>query len=171
MRAIRPRTRPDSREQVVTIDTDSAPRIMFYGENFLMEDLPVGTRVIYPRRPMTGVANRVAAIRYALNHPEGMDPLHALLEPGMKVTIAVDDISLPLPPMARPDIRETVLEIVCEMLADHGVDDVHIIVATSLHRRMTEAEIRRMVGEKVFHAYWPERLYNHDACDPDGMIN
>jgi hypothetical protein len=53
----------------------------------------------------------------------------------MVVTIAVDDISLPLPPMARPDIRQTVLEIVCEMLADHGVDDVHIIVATSLHRR------------------------------------
>ena len=69
--------------------------------------------------------------------------MHALLEPGMKVTIAVDDISLPLPPMRRPDIRETILEIVCEMLADHGVDDVHIIFATSLHRRLTESEIRR----------------------------
>ena len=92
------------------------------------------------------------------------------LEPGMKVTIAVDDISLPLPPMARPDIREVILEIVCEMLADHGVDDVHIIVATSLHRRMTDAEIRRMVGEKVWKGYAPDRLYNHDACDPDGMV-
>ena len=83
MRAIRPRTRARDREQVVTIDTDSAPRILFYGENFLLEDLPVGTRVIYPRRPMTGVANPVAAIRYAINHPEEMPPLHALLEPGM----------------------------------------------------------------------------------------
>jgi hypothetical protein len=169
MRAIRPRTRSDAREQVVTIDTDSAPRILFYGENFLCEDLPVGTRVIYPRRPLKGVPNRTAAIRYALNHPEEMPPLYALLEPGMKVTIAVDDISLPLPPMARPDVRETILEIVCEMLADHGVDDVHIIVATSLHRRLTEREIRRMVGERVFKQYWPDRLYNHDACDPDGM--
>jgi hypothetical protein len=170
VRAIRPRTRARDREQIVTIDTDSAPRILFYGENFLLEDLPVGTRVIYPRRPMTGVANRTAAIRYALNHPEDMPPLHALLEPGMVVTIAVDDISLPLPPMARPDIRQTVLEIVCEMLADHGVDDVHIIVATSLHRRMHDHEIRRMVGDKVWNEYWPDRLYNHDACDPDGMV-
>jgi hypothetical protein len=170
MRAIRPRTRARDREQVVTIDTDSAPRILFHGENLLLEDLPVGTRVIYPRRPMTGVANRVAAIRYALNHPEDMPPLHALLEPGMRVTIAVDDISLPLPPMVRPDIRQTVLEIVCQMLADHGVDDVHIIVATSLHRRMTDGEIRRMVGETVWKEYWPDRLYNHDACDPDGMV-
>jgi hypothetical protein len=170
MRALRPRARGVAGEHVTIIDTDSAPRIMFYGEDFLCEDLPVGTRVIYPRAPKAPLPNPRAAIRYALNHPEGMDPLHALLEPGMKVTIAVDDISLPLPPMARPDIRETILEIVCEMLADHGVDDVHIIVATSLHRRMTDAEIKRMVGDKVWDAYAPDRLYNHDACDPDGMV-
>ncbi len=170
MRAIRPRPQAGAREHVVTIDTDSAPRIMFHGEDFLVEDLPVGTRVIYPKRPLAGVDNRKAAIRYALNHPQDMEPLHALLTPGMKVTIAVDDISLPLPPMKRPDIRQTILEIVCEMLADHGVDDVHIIIATSLHRRMHDHEIRRMVGDRVYNEYFPERLYNHDACDPDGMV-
>jgi hypothetical protein len=170
MRVPRAISRRDVEEHVVTIDTDSAPRILFHGENFLVEDLPVGTRVIYPRRPMAGLANPRAAIRHALNKPEEMEPLHALLTPGMKVTIAVDDISLPLPPMARPDVRETILDIVCEMLADHGVDDVHIIVATSLHRRMTDWEIRRMVGDKIFDAFAPDRLYNHDACDPDGMI-
>src|SRR6185369_6766118 len=111
MRAIRPRNRGALDESVVTIDTDSAPRIMFFGEDFLVEDLPVGTRVIYPRRPIAGLPNPRAAIRYALNHPEGMDPLHALLSPGMKITIAVDDISVPLPPMRRPDVRETILEI------------------------------------------------------------
>ena len=63
MRAIRPRSRGALDENVVTIDTDSAPRIMFYGEDFLCEDLPVGTRVIYPNRPMTAVANPVAATR------------------------------------------------------------------------------------------------------------
>src|SRR6266545_4096393 len=170
MRVPRAISRRDVEEHVVTIDTDSAPRILFHGENFLLEDLPIGTRVIYPRRPMAGLPNPKAAIRHALNRPEEMDPLHALLTPGMKVTIAVDDISLPLPPMVLPDIRQTILEIVCEMLADHGVDDVHIIVATSLHRRMTDWEIRRMVGDKVWNAYAPDRLYNHDACDPDGML-
>ena len=160
----------DGREHIVTIDTDSAPRILFSGANFLLEDLPVGTRVIYAKRPMQGVPNAKAAIRYAINHPEDSPPLHALLEPGMKVTIAVDDISLPLPPMTRPDVRETILDIVCEMLADNGIDDIHIIIATSLHRRCTEKEIRRLVGDKVFNAFWPDQLYNHDACDPDGMI-
>jgi hypothetical protein len=170
MRAIRPKTRSSSREHVVTIDTDSAPRMLWYGENFLLEDLPIGTRVIYPRRPLAPVANPGAAIRYALNHPEDMEPLHALLRPGMKVTIAVDDISMPLPAMRTPDVRQLVLEIVCEMLADHGVDDVHIIIALALHRRMHDWEIERMVGKKVWKDYWPDRLYNHDACDPDGMV-
>ena len=55
----------------------------------------------------------------------------------MKVVIAIDDISLPLPPMRRPDVRERVLTVVLELLADHGVDDVEIIIATSVHRRMT----------------------------------
>ncbi|MBP6632416.1 MAG: DUF2088 domain-containing protein [Kofleriaceae bacterium] len=170
MRAVRPKTKPSHREHVVTIDTDSAPRIMFSGERLLLEDLPVGTRVIYPRRPLTGLANPEAAIRYALNHPEGMDPLHALLRPGMKVTVAVDDISMPLPIMRTPDVRQLMLEIVCEMLADHGVDDVHIIVALALHRRMHDHELKRMVGPKVWADYWPDRLYQHDACDPDGMV-
>ena len=89
----------------------------------------------------------------------------------MRVTIAVDDISLPLPPMAPPDVRQTIIEIVLELLDANGVDDVHIIIANSLHRRMTEAEMRRMVGEKIHDAFYPDRYYNHDAEDPDGIVH
>ncbi len=53
------------------------------------------------------------AIRYALLHPENADPLFAQLNPNMRVTIAIDDISLPLPPMQRPDIRERLLNPCC----------------------------------------------------------
>src|SRR5438128_12128977 len=88
----------------------------------------------------------------------------------MNVTIAVDDISLPLPPMATPDIRQTILEIVVEMLAGHGVDDVHIIIANSLHRKMTAWEMKRMAGERIFDAYYPDRYYNHDAEWKEGML-
>ena len=96
----------DEESHIIMTEKGSPPRVMFYGEDFWVEDLPVGTRVICPRPPLEGVPNVKAAIRYALNHPEGMDPLHALLKPGMKVTIALDDISLPLPPMKTPDVRE-----------------------------------------------------------------
>src|SRR5580692_4810086 len=100
-----PRNKED--DQVVYIDSDSAPRIIFSGEDLLLEDL----------------------------------------QPGMRVTIAVDDISLPLPPMVLPDVRQTIIEILLEQLDANGVDDVHIIVANCLHRKMTEPEMRRMVGK------------------------
>lgn len=158
-------------EQIVTIDKDSAPRLMFSGEDLLLEDLPVGTRVIYPNPPIAGLPNVKAAIRWAINHPEGCDPLHALLRPGMKVTIALDDISLPLPPMRTPDVRQQVLEVVLELLADSGVDDVHLVIAIALHRRMTEEEMKRMVGAKIFDAFYPDRYYNHDAEDADGLVS
>jgi hypothetical protein len=89
----------------------------------------------------------------------------------MKLTIAVDDISIPLPPMVTPDIRQRILEHVIELAARAGVDDLEIVVATALHRRMTAAEIRRMVGERVYRSFWPSRLYNFDAEDKDGVAH
>src|SRR3954469_17107131 len=160
----------DEESHIVTQEKGSPPRVIFSGEDFLLEDLPEGTRIIFPRPPLEGVPNLKAAIRWAINHPEGMEPLHALLRPGMKVTIALDDISLPLPPMRTPDVRQTVLEIVLELLADSGVDDIHLIIANALHRRMTEAEMKRMVGQKIWDDFYPDRYYNHDAEDPDGMV-
>lgn len=156
--------------ETIFIDTDSAPRVLHFGEDFWEEDLPVGTRVIYPRPPIQGLPNPRAAIRYAINHPLGCDPLYAQLEPGMKITIALDDISLPLPPMKPPDIRQTVLEVLLEMLSDHGIDDIHLVVANSLHRKMTEAEMRRMVGGSIHKDYYPDRYYCHDAEDAEGLV-
>src|SRR2546428_13284847 len=125
---------------------------------------------MYPNPTVPGLPDRGAAIRYALAHPEEMEPLAALLRPGMKVTIAIDDISLPLPKMPRPDVRESVLTVLLEMLAEKGIEDVHIIIATSYHRRMAPFEIRRAVGRKIFREYYPGRLYNHDGEAPDGMV-
>ena len=104
------------------------------------------------------------------SNPIDTDPLPALLFPGMKLTIAFDDISLPLPKMRRPDIRQRVIEAVLDLAADAGVDDVHLIAALALHRRMTEAELRHAVGDRVYDAFAPRGLlYNHDAEDPDNL--
>ena len=76
--------RRKTHESIVYIDKDSAPRIMPNGEDFILEDIPIGTRVIYPNPPIKGLPNKEAAIRYAVNHPLEMEPLYALLEPGMR---------------------------------------------------------------------------------------
>jgi hypothetical protein len=160
----------EATEQIVTIDRDSPPRVMFCGEDLLVEDLPIGTKVIYPKPPVQGLPNVKAAIRRAINNPHGCDPLHALLKPGMKVTIAIDDISLPLPPMRTPDVRQQVLEVILPLLSDSGVDDVHLVIAVCLHRHMTKDEMKRMVGPAIFDAFYPDRYYNHDAEEPDGLV-
>ena len=86
----------------------------------------------------------------------------------MKLTIAFDDISLPLPPMERPDIRQLVIEQVLDLAAEAGVDDVELIVALALHRRMTEPELRHAIGDRIYDAFAPNGLLTqHDAEDPD----
>ncbi|HTO98102.1 MAG TPA: lactate racemase domain-containing protein, partial [Myxococcales bacterium] len=160
----------DEDAQVVFQEKRSPPRMLFSDTGILLEEIPAGTRVIFPNPPVEELANWRAAIRWAINHPEGCDPLHAQLRPGMRVVVAMDDISLPLPPMRTPDVRQHMLEIVLQLLADSGVDDVHLLIANALHRRMTEAEMRRMVGTKIFDACYPDRYTNHDAEEPGAIV-
>ena len=158
---------------VLDVDRSTPPILFHHGEGFRLESLPAGrSRVIYAPEPLPGLADPEGAIREALANPIGeSEPLHALLKPGMKLTIAFDDISLPLPPMAKPDVRQRIIEAVLDLAAEAGVDDVHLIAALALHRRMTEAELRHAVGDRVYDAFAPQgALYNHDAEDPDGMV-
>jgi hypothetical protein len=100
-----------------------------------------------------------------------MDPLRAHLKPGMKVTIAFDDISLSLPKQVSPDCRQTMLEVLLERLAAAGVTDIHLVVAVCLHRHMHDWEVRDLVGKRIFNTYWPKRLlYNYDAEDKDDNV-
>src|SRR5438046_5964170 len=57
------------------------------------------------------------------------------------------------------------------MAAAAGVDDVHLIAALALHRRMTEAELRHAIGDRVYDAFAPRgMLSQHDAEDPDNLV-
>src|SRR5438093_4617684 len=154
---------------VLEVDERTPPLLVHEGEGFRLQRFPMGTRVVYAPDSLPGIKDVPSAIRHALVNPAGSDPLPELLKPGMKLTIAIDDISIPLPPMRRPDIRQRILEQVIELAARRGVEDVKLIVANSLHRRMTRKEIERAVGERVFRSFYPHDLTNHDAEDPDGL--
>ena len=169
------RTHPMSRRPgfVLEVDKSTPPTLFWNGEGFTLETLPEGSRVIYAPEPMKALDDPYGAIRHALLHPVGdRDPLPALLHAGMKLTICFDDISLPLPPMEAPDIRQMVIETVLDMAADAGVDDVMLIAALALHRRMTEDELRHALGDRVYDAFAPHGLLTqHDAEDPDNLIH
>ncbi|MGZ8579537.1 MAG: lactate racemase domain-containing protein, partial [Actinomycetota bacterium] len=136
---------------VLEVDERTPSLLVHEGEGYRLQRFPLGTRVVYPPDPLPGIKDLNAHIRHALLNPVGdAEPLPELLFAGMKLTIAVDDISIPLPPMVTPDIRQRILEHVIELAAQKGVEDLEIVVATALHRRMTAGEIRRMVGERVY---------------------
>ena len=148
----------------------STERLLWYGEDLIRAKLPPGSRVVYPKPTIPGLPDRDAAIRYALDNPEQAAPLRSQLRAGMKVTIAIDDISLPLPKMKRPDIRQSVLTRLLSMLETAGVHDVEILIANSFHRRMEPFEIRWSVGRDIFDSFFPHRLYCHDGEAPDAIV-
>ena len=51
----------DPEQNITIVARDSAPRIIPFGEDFWLEDLPVGTRVIYPPPPLAGLDDVDAA--------------------------------------------------------------------------------------------------------------
>ncbi len=54
--------------------------------------------------------------------------------------------------------------------ADAGVDDVELITATGLRRRLNGAELRRLVGERVYRSFSADGLLrNHDAEDDERL--
>jgi hypothetical protein len=156
---------------VLDVDRSTPPILFWRGENFSLEKLPAGrSRVIYPPEPLDAIKDIDGAIRHALLNPIDQDPLPALLFPGMKLTIAFDDVSLPLPKMERPDNRQRVIEAVLDLVAEAGVDDVHLIAALGLHRRMHEYELRHALGDRVYDAFHGRgMLYQHDAEDYDNL--
>ncbi len=158
---------------VLEVDRSTPPTLFWHGEGFRLERLPTGSRIVYPPEPVAALSHPDDAIIDALLHPLGDSaPLPALLKPGMRLTIAFDDISLPLPPMRSPDIRQRVIEAVLDLAAQTGVDDVVLIAALALHRRMTEAELRHALGDRIYDAFAPSGLLTqHDAEDPDALVH
>ena len=156
---------------VQLVEERDGPLFLSNGERFVFAKMPVGTRVLYPRPPLPGVASLRAEVERAIDFPIGMDPLRAHLKPGMKVTVAIDDISLSLPKMVSPDARQVITEVLLERFAAAGVTDYHLVIAVCLHRHMHDWEVKEMLGRKVFNAHWPsKKLYNYDAEDKEDNV-
>src|SRR6266851_3585633 len=119
---------------VIEVDRNTPPVLFHFGEGVRLEKLPLGARIVYPPDPLEPMTNPERAIKRALTKPLDDDPLKSLLRKGMKLTIAFDDLSLPLPPMAAPDVRQLVMEEVIDMAAEAGEE-------VTLHKRATESDL------------------------------
>lgn len=155
---------------VLEIDERTPPLVVADGDAFRLERFPLGTQVVYPAESLPAVPSVAEAIDACLDAPTGSGPLSTRLHAGMRLVIAFDDISTPSPRMRRPDIRGRIIEAVLTRAARAGVDDVSLVCARGLNRRMTEAELQQLVGERVFRSFFADgRLTHHDAEDAEQL--
>lgn len=153
---------------VLEVDDRTPPLVVADGDAFRLERFPLGSRVVYPGDPIDPVPDVREAIATALDAPLESAPLAERLRPGMKLTIAFDDNTRPVPAMPAPDIRGRIIEAVLTRAAAVGVDDVELICANGLNRRLTPGELEHLVGERVFRSFFADgSLVNHDAEDLD----
>src|SRR5207245_3705684 len=94
---------------VIEVDRNTPPTLFHFGEGMRLEKLPLGSRIVYPPDPLEPIAHPERAIKRALGKPLEDDPLKSLLRRGMKLTIAFEELSLTLQPMAAPDVNQLVM--------------------------------------------------------------
>jgi hypothetical protein len=154
---------------VLTVDADTPPLVVFRGGSVRLERLPVGADVVYPADAEPAVRSLSGELDRVLSAPDGSEPFERLLTAGTVLTIVVDDLSQPVTATSGADVRQRIVERVLETAARAGVDDVKVLAATGLRRRLTSHELLSTLGERVFRSFDAGSLTSHDAEDAEGM--
>lgn len=148
--------------------------LAFSGNNIINARLPDSSAVYHAPEALPGLPPDAypERVREAVERPLESPPLRELVNSDSKVLIAFDDNSQPFPATARPDFRQVTIETLLALLDDYGVrrENIHLICAVALHRKMKPPELERMVGPAVMREFFPERLTNFDAEDRDNLV-
>lgn len=84
-------------------------------------------------------------VKAAIENPIGTERLRDIVKPGEKIVIISSDISRPMP------TRDVMPELLDELYSA-GIDknDITLILALGIHRKHTEEERRRLIGERAY---------------------
>ncbi|HVE86543.1 MAG TPA: lactate racemase domain-containing protein, partial [Myxococcales bacterium] len=128
--------------------------LLMSGFDLRVVELPEHARVPLPPRPQPSLEDPKRAIAQALAEPVGGAPLHDLVGPDARVTVLLDDLSLPVPPPAH-DPRADMLEVVLGALERKGVraGQVKVLVANGLSRQWRDVELADALGEQTLAAH------------------
>nr|WP_243764413.1 lactate racemase domain-containing protein [Bittarella massiliensis (ex Durand et al. 2017)] len=125
-----------------------------------------------PDPPCIPEEKLVEATRDSILHPMGMPPLSQLAHKGSRVVIVFPDrVKGGEQPTAH---RKVSIPIVLEELYKAGVEkkDILLLCSNGLHRKNTEEEIRRVLGEELFSQFWPTgQIRNHDSEDYEHLVD
>ena len=136
-----------------------------FGEKILSSNFPSEweKETLHPN-PSISFDHPDEAILQALENPIQSPPLREIVKPRQKVAIVISDITrlwvrtdLFLPPILQVLDQKRVKD-----------EDIVLIVATGSHRDNSPEEIRKIVGEEVFHKV---RVLNHHAREPKQLTH
>ncbi len=144
-----------------------------YGDWYLPVQVPEQTRTVVAKPPMNAVPDIAQAVRDTIAAPIAHEPLHKLVGPRAKVTIAFDDASGSYFQTKREDMRQVAIEVIVEELRKAGValGDITLLCAQGLHRKLSRTEMETFLGRKLVLQFGYNQLYCHDAEDPEQLVH
>ena len=142
-----------------------------YGQGLMSAELPDSTEVFIPGKTVADPQcvphiwdSLYAATLDSLRHPMGMPALRELAAPGKTAVIVIPDI---VKGGCQPTSHRKVSITAClEELYAGGVrkEDILLLFSNGLHPRSTEAEMRQILGEKLFNDfYWTNQITSPDS--------
>ena len=139
-----------------------------FGEKTIPVNLPDDVITAPPglSTTLTVTEDIQGAIQKALQTPLGRPPLHDLVAPGSRVTIAFDDPTVPcFAPVWEPAIKLVIAE-----LEKGGVkrSNITLVSAGGIHRKFTRLELAKIIGIDLVKEFG-YRLICHDAEDQDNL--
>lgn len=140
-----------------------------FGDRMLPVELPdhVQTAPAGLGSGLPPVADLPETIKEALESPLGLPPIHEMVRPGWRVTVAFDDPTVP----CYAPVWEVAIRAVLEELERGGVKkrDIRLVCANALHRKFTRRELGRVIGASLVREFG-YRLVCHDAEDPENLV-
>ncbi|MCL2121213.1 MAG: nickel-dependent lactate racemase [Clostridiales bacterium] len=134
-----------------------------YGRTKLELSLPEGhpVQILEPGAyPRVNAAEDI--LQAALAKPIGSPGLDELTREARKILILTNDNTRPMPSSF------TIPAMVSHFYHPAEYYTITILIATGLHRPMTQAEMREQFGDPVCGAY---RIVNHDARDKNSLVS
>jgi len=143
-----------------------------YGDKLIPVQLPEPVLTAAPEsgaEKVAAISDIRQALQEAMANPIGTPPLQETARPGMKVTIAFDD---PTIPQIETQVWRQAIGLSMEALYAAGVKkkDIDLVCANSLHRKFTRKEIGQLIGDDLVKEFGYQ-VHCHDAEDKDNIVS
>jgi hypothetical protein len=146
-----------------------------YGQGVLEATLPDTADIFIPGETVPDplyLEHPEEATKESILNPVGLPQISELVGPGATVTISFPDRVKG--GFQANSHRKTCIPILIEECLRAGVEkkDIRLICSNGLHRKNTDEELLKILGDKVYHEFMPShQIVNHDSEDWDNLID